>query len=87
MSVHPSVRLSVCVLRYARPYFRFGTITQFLRDIYADHTSIIVFLDDTLSKYQWIFTKPDMFIYIRKIVFANGQVLSFFTGICIVSRL
>ena len=41
---------------------------------------VFSFLDDNLSKYQWIFTKLDMCIDIVEICFgiANGQILSIF---------
>ena len=40
----------------------------------------VSFLDDNLSKHQWIFTKLDMCIDIVEICFgiANGQILSMF---------
>ena len=43
-------------------------------------TSIFLFLNDNLSKYQWIFTKLGMCIDIVEIWFgiANGQILSIF---------
>ena len=47
----------------------------------ARHTFLFSFLDDNLSKFQWIFTKLDMCIDIVEIWFeiANGQVLLILT--------
>ena len=44
------------------------------------HLSIFLFPDDNLSKYQWIFTKFGMCIYIVEIWFgiADGQISSNF---------
>ena len=45
--------------------------------------SVFSFLDDNLSKHQWIFTKLGMFIDIVEIWFgiANGQISSIFDGV------
>ena len=61
-----------------------GKFRQFLTELFARDTSIFSFPDDSLSKYQWIFTKLGMCIDIVEIWFgiANGQISSFFTVIC-----
>ena len=57
-----------------------GKFCQFLTKLSAHHTSVFSFLDDTLSKYKWIFTKLGMCIDIVEICFgiANGQITSLF---------
>ena len=57
---------------------------QFLTELSAHDKSDFSFLDDNLSKCQWIFTKLGMYIDIVEIWFgiANGQILSFLTVIC-----
>ena len=42
----------------------------------SGHTSVFSFLDNSLSKYQWIFTKLCMCIDIGEL--ANGQISSVF---------
>ena len=58
-----------------RPFF-----TEFL---YALHSSIFSFLNNNLSKYQWIFTKLGMCIDIVDICFGivNGHISSIFDGV------
>ena len=53
---------------------------KFLTELSAHHTSVFSFLDDTLSKYQSIFTKLVMCIDIMEIWFwiASGQILFIF---------
>ena len=48
--------------------------------LYALNTSIFSFQHDTLSKYQWIFTKLGLCFEIVEIWFgiANGQIASIF---------
>ena len=55
-----------------------GEIHQFLTELSARDTS--VFLDDNLSKYQWIFTKIHICIAIMEIWFGitNRQISSIF---------
>ena len=57
-----------------------GKFHQFLTALSARNMSEFFFLDDNLSNYQWIFTKPDMCIDIVEIWFgiADGQILSIF---------
>ena len=57
-----------------------GQFRQFLTELSARDMSVFSFLDDNLSKYQWIFTKLGMCIDIVDICFgiANGQILSIF---------
>ena len=57
-----------------------GKFRQFLTELSARDTPIFSFLDDNLSKHQWIFTKLGMCIDIVEIRFriANGQILSIF---------
>ena len=59
-----------------------GKFRQFLTEISACDTSIFSFLDDNLSKFQWIFTKLGMCIDNVEIWFriANGQ-SSVFDGV------
>ena len=61
-----------------------GKFHQFLTELSAHHTSIFSFLDDNLSKYQWIFTKLGVYIDIMEICFriVNGPVLSIFECYC-----
>ena len=53
-----------------------GQILPIFGKLSAGPTSIFLYLDDSLSKYQWIFTKPGMCIDIVEIWFgiANGQI-------------
>ena len=53
-----------------------GKFRQFLTELSAHHTSVFLFLDDNLSKYQWIFTRLGMYIAIVEIWFgsADGQI-------------
>ena len=53
-----------------------GKFHQILTDLSARDTPILSFLDENLSKRQWIFTKLGMCIDIVKILFgiANGQI-------------
>ena len=55
-----------------------GRVCQFLTEFSACNTSIFSFLDNNLSKYQWIFTKLGMCIDTVEIWFgvANGQISS-----------
>ena len=48
------------------------------------HPSVFLFLDDNMSKCQWIFTKLGIYIDIGEIWFgiANGQILLFLTELC-----
>ena len=57
-----------------------GKFRQFLTELSARDTPIFSFLDDNLSKHQWIFTKLGMCIDIVEIWFgiAYGQILSIF---------
>ena len=57
-----------------------ANIYQFLTELSTCHTSVFSFLDDNLSKYQWMFTKLVVCIYIVEISFgiANGQISSIF---------
>ena len=57
-----------------------GKFHQFLTKLSAQDTSIFSFLDDTLSKYQWTFTKLRLCIDIVEIKFgiANWQICSVF---------
>ena len=57
-----------------------GKFCQFLTKLSAYYMSIFLFPDDNLSKYQWIFTKFGMCIYIVEILLriANGQISSNF---------
>ena len=57
-----------------------GKFRQFLTELSACHISMFSFLDDNLSKCQWIFTKLGMCIDIVEIWFeiANGKILSIF---------
>ena len=56
---------------------------QFLTELSARETPIFSFLDDNLSKHQWIFTKLGMCIDIVEIWFgiANGQISLIFDGV------
>ena len=60
-----------------------GKFCQFLTELSAGDTPILSFLDDNLSKHQWIFNKLGMCIDIVEIWFgiANGQISSFFDGV------
>ena len=60
-----------------------GKFRQFLTELSARDTPIFSFLDDNLSKLQWIFTKLGMCIDIMEIWFgiANSQILSIFDGV------
>ena len=57
-----------------------GKFCQFLTQLSACDMSVFSFLDDNLSKFQWIFTKFDMCIDIVDIWFgiAHWQILSIF---------
>ena len=59
---------------------RTGKFRQFLTELSARDTPMFSFLDDNLSKHQWIFTKLGMCIDIVEICFgiANGQISSIF---------
>ena len=56
---------------------------QFLTELSAREMPIFSFLDDNLSKHQWIFIKLGMCFDIVVIWFgiANGQISSFFDGV------
>ena len=56
---------------------------QFLTELSARHMSIFSFLDDNLSKYQWIFTKLGMCTDIVEICFgiATELISSIFDGV------
>ena len=60
-----------------------GNFRQFLTELSARDTPIFSFLDDNLSKHQWIFTKLGMYIDIVDICFgiANAQISSIFDGV------
>ena len=53
-----------------------GKFCQFFTELSAHHTSVFSFLDDYLSNYQQIFTKPAVCIYIVEVWFgiANGKI-------------
>ena len=53
---------------------------RLVTELSARDTSRILFPDDNMSKYQWVFTKLAMCIDIVEICFgaANGQILSIF---------
>ena len=57
-----------------------GKFRQYLTELSALDTPIFSFLDDNLSKHQWIFTKLGMCFDIVEIWFgiANAQILSIF---------
>ena len=57
-----------------------GNFCQILTELSARDTPIFSFLDDNVSKHQWIFTKLGICIDIVEIWFgiANGQILSNF---------
>ena len=57
-----------------------GKFRQFLTKLFARDMSVLSFLDNNLSKYQWIHTKLVMCIDIVDICFgiAHGQILSIF---------
>ena len=57
-----------------------GKFRQFLTELSALDMSVFSFPGNSLSKYQWIFTKLGMCIDVVEIWFgiANGQILSFF---------
>ena len=57
-----------------------GKFRQVLTELSARDTTVFPFLEDNLSKCQWIFTKLGMCIYIVEICFgiANGQISSIF---------
>ena len=46
-----------------------GKFHQFLTELSAHQMFVFLFPDDNLSKYQWIFTKFGMYIYIMEIRF------------------
>ena len=60
-----------------------GKFRQILTELSAQDSPLFSFLDDNLSKHQWIFTKLDMFIDIVEIWFgiAIGQISSNFDGV------
>ena len=68
----------VCALILWRSGFRvlMGKCRQFLTVLFAQDLSNFSYLDDNLSKYQWIFTKLGLYIDIVEIWFgtANGQI-------------
>ena len=57
-----------------------GQILSSLTELSAHDISVFSFLEDNLSKYQWIFTKPVMCIDIVgiRLRIANGQISSSF---------
>ena len=57
-----------------------GEFPQFLTELSAHDTLVVLFPDDILSKYQWIFTKLVICIDIVEICFliANWQISSLF---------
>ena len=59
--------------------------SQFLTELSAQNMPIFsyMYLDNNLSKYQWIFAKLGMCIDIVEIWFGivNGQILSIFEGV------
>ena len=64
-------------------YYGFTLVVrESVRPSYVRPSVHFSFLDDNLSKHQWIFTKLDMCIDIVEIWFgiANGQILSIFDG-------
>ena len=60
-----------------------GKFCHIFTELSARDTPIFSFLDDNLSKHQWIFTTLGMCIDIVEIWFgiANGQILSIFDGV------
>ena len=60
---------------------RMGKFCQFLAELPACESSVFLFLDNNLSKSQWIFTKFDMCIDIVEIWFGidNGQISTIFS--------
>ena len=62
---------------------------QFLTELSACHTSVFLFPDDDLSKYQWTFTKFGMCIDIVELCFgiANGEISSIFGSYLSATRL
>ena len=60
-----------------------GKFRQNFTELSALDTPIFTFVDDNMSKHQWIFTKLGMCIDIVEILFriANGQILSNFDGV------
>ena len=61
---------------------RWTSVSPFIHP--SDRLSVLFsFLDDNLSKHQWIFTKLGMYIDIVEIWFgiANGQILTMFYGV------
>ena len=56
-----------------------GKFHQILTGLSVQDTPIFSFLDENLSKYQWIFTKLGIGIDIVEICFgvANGQIMSY----------
>ena len=61
-----------------------GQIRQFLTELSARHTSVLLFQDDNLSRYQSSVMKLGICIDITDIWFgiANEQISSFFKIIC-----
>ena len=57
-----------------------GKFRQFLTELSAHDISVFSFLDNNFSKYQWIFIKLDVCIYIVEICFgiAKGLIFSIF---------
>ena len=72
----------VCALILWRPVLGLlmGKFCQFLTELSARNTSAFYLKDNNLSKFQWIFTKFDMCIYIVEICFGitHWQILSVF---------
>ena len=48
-----------------------GKLCQFLTKLFARDMPMFSFLDNNLSKYQWIFTKLGMFFDIVEVNFVN----------------
>ena len=76
------VLVSICLL-YFCTFIHLSLSSLIFDEKSACHMSIFSFLDEHLSKYQWIFTKLGMYIHIVWIWFgiANGQILSIFDRI------
>ena len=58
-----------------------GKFRQFLTELSAHNRSVFSFLYDNFSKYQWIFTKLDVYIDIVEICFGllKGKFCLFLT--------
>ena len=50
-----------------------GQFHQFLTELFARDTLVFLFLDDNLSKFQWIFSKPGMCVDIMEIWFGIAK--------------